>query len=108
MTIGLLTQSLVMTTMPLSVRTSTIESILHLRESTWHVVTLITVRLVCNVMVLANVDGSLVVPAVVPVITQRLHVDLCTLLDIVVSEGATTRGGFHQLECVASCRHTVL
>ena len=90
MTVCLLAQSLFMTTMPLCVGTDTIKSRFDLLKSFWHVVGMITVRLVGNVMILANVIGSLVVLTVVFVITQRLHVNLRALLDIVVSEGATT------------------
>ena len=79
-----------MTTMPLCVCTNTIKFGFNLLKSFWHVVGMITVRLVGNVMILANVIGSLVVLTVVFVITQRLHVNLRALLDIVVSEGATT------------------
>ena len=69
MTIGLLTQSLVMTTMVPCVRAYTIKFILDLLKSLWHIVRMIAVRLVCKVMILANVVGLIVVPAVVPVIT---------------------------------------
>jgi hypothetical protein len=69
---------------------------------------MIAVRLVGDVMVLANVNSLVVVPAVVPVITQRLQPNPLTCLYVVVSERSTTSFGFHNLERIRSLWNAVL
>ena len=65
-------------------------------------------RLVCNVMVLANVNSLVVVPAVVPVITHRLHVDLLACFNKLISERSTAALELHNSEVPHLCLHSVL
>jgi hypothetical protein len=68
---------------------------------------MIAVRLVGNVMILTNVDGVAVVPAVVSVIAERLHPKLLALIDIVGSYASTLRLRFDSLEPICSGWHTL-
>ena len=65
-------------------------------------------RLVCEVVVLANVDGVAVVPAVPRVVTDGLHPKLGALGAHVVGVVAASLRGRRLLEPVGPGRHALL
>ena len=65
--------------------TGTMELMLDSTPSRWEIAIVVPVRPVCHMMVLPNIDGTLVIATVVLVITERLHSILPTLLHHEVS-----------------------
>ena len=106
--IRFLTKRAVMTPMPLCVSTGTIEPVLNFLKSSWHKPGIVSVRLVGKVVILTNVGGSVVVPTVVSVVTERLHANLLTLMNIVVSYASPLPLSFDDLERIRSSWYTML
>merc|ERR1712196_74608 len=97
-----------LTMMPcVSAGTSPALIVLNRRKSSRHVATMIAVRLVGNVMILTNVDGVTVIPAVVSVIAERLHPNPLALIDIVGSYASPIHPSFDNLEIIRTCFRTV-
>jgi len=98
-----------MTTMPLCVSTGILPGniVLSVLESFRHEVWTITVRLMGNMTILTNVDGLVIVLTEISVITERLHANLLTLINIVAGYASPMHLSFDGLKNVGSCWHTM-
>ena len=105
--IRFLTKSAVMTPMVVRVSTSTIQPLLNFLKSSWHISGIDSVRPMGKMVILTNVSGSVVVPTVVPVVTERLHANLLTLMDIVISYASALPLSFDDLECIGPSWYTM-
>ena len=81
-----LTQSFVITTMMCSEGTCSIELLFYRTKPTWHIMIVATVRSMGDMIILANVDGSVIFSAVVSVVTEWLHATTLAVFDVVISE----------------------
>ena len=105
--IRLLTKRAMVASMIPCVGTCTIHLMHKRRKSSRHVAGVLTVRLVGKVMILTNVDGVTVVPAVVSVIAERLHAKLLALTNVVGSYTSPIHRSFDSLEPICSGWHTL-
>ena len=81
-----LTQSFVITTMMCSEGTCSIELLFYRTKPSRHVTIIGTMRSMCDMMILANVDGSAIISAIVSVVTEWLHATTFAVFDVVISE----------------------
>jgi hypothetical protein len=83
------------------------ELVLDLCPSSWEPVVRVAMWLVCHVMLLPNVDCSVIIPAVVWMVAERLHSELSTSPDHVVCVGPASCSCACELEGVSASSGTV-